>query len=97
MLGESGRNFNKKRNSSGNEGSPAGSPESGKALNKLLATKTTSEDPLMTINSDLRDQHAGEIINLQINNPLSIESVNNVINSRKSSGEFRYLEETQPE
>ena len=47
----------------------------------------------MTINSDLRDQHAGEIINLQLNNHLSIESVNNVINSRKSSGEFRYLEE----
>ena len=51
----------------------------------------------MTINSDLRDQHAGEIINLQLNNHLSIESVNNVMNSRKSSGEFRYLEETQPE
>ena len=41
----------------------------------------------------VQDKHAGQIINLELKNTLSMDSVNNVLASRKSSGELRYYEQ----
>ena len=66
------------------------------AKNKLIATHSASVGPSMlkTINdTTVHDNHAGQIINLQLNNHLTMDAMNNVLLSRKSSGEFRYLDE----
>lgn len=49
---------------------------------------------LATIGSDRRrDRHAGEIINLQLGNKHAMMEATGSLGSRRSSGQFRYLEE----
>jgi len=63
----------------------------------LLAPQTSNSDEaamLATIGSDRRrDRHAGEIINLQLGNKHAMMEATASLGSRKSSGQFRYLEE----